>query len=177
MQTVTQEKQFNSICLVEVAVEWAVNASRSRKNNKSGSRVESETRSGSLVPRRRTVAANCVTSSNVLHNVIISRNYSHNATKYKNRTTKKETRKIPLNYWLSFHQRHFRASSSFLFPSYHRGNLAMLQSVPSPSPEFEPPPTITCSQLGASRAKIELRGDNVYRVFPCSWSISNGFSV
>lgn len=85
MQTVTQEKQFNSICLVEVAVEWAVNASRSRKNNKSGSRVESETRSGSLVPRRRTVAANCVTSSNVLHNVVISRNYSHNATKNKNR--------------------------------------------------------------------------------------------
>lgn len=168
MQTVTQEKQFNSICLVEVAVEWAVNASRSRKNNKSGSRVESETRSGSLVPRRRTVAANCVTSSNVLHNVLISRNYSHNATKNINRITKKGTRKTSLNYWLSFHQRHFRASSSFLFPSYHRGNLAMLQRSPSPPPNSNHPPTITSSQLGASRAKIKLRGDNVYRVFACS---------
>lgn len=81
---------------------------------------------------------------------------------------KKETRRTPLNYWLSFHQRHFGASSSFLFPSYHRGNVAMLQRLPPPSAEFEPPPTITSSQLAASRAKIKLRGDNVYRVFACS---------
>lgn len=44
----------------------------------------------------------------------------------------------------------------------------MLQRLPPPSAEFEPPPTITSSQLGASRAKIKLRGDNVYRVFACS---------